>query len=59
MYLMPYARQNYIATGEYIDAYLIDFSLLSISKGEYIATGYITEKVDVYIYGVLLLRLLA
>ena len=39
--------------------YLIDFSLLSISKGEYIATGYITEKVDVYIYGVLLLGLLA
>ncbi|KAK4595844.1 hypothetical protein RGQ29_014082 [Quercus rubra] len=55
---------------------LIDFSLLSIPKGEqhvfdaahermgcgapeYIATGYITEKVDVYIYGVLLLGLLA
>ena len=26
---------------------------------EYVATGYITEKVDVYIYGVLLLGLLA
>ena len=57
-------------------AKLIDFSLLSIPKGElhvfnatrermgcgapeYVATGYITEKVDVYIYGVLLLGLLA
>ncbi|KAL0005958.1 hypothetical protein SO802_013519 [Lithocarpus litseifolius] len=57
-------------------AKLIDFSLLSIPKGElhvfdaahermgcgapeYIATVYITKKVDVYIYGVLLLGLLA
>ncbi|KAK7831672.1 lrr receptor-like serine/threonine-protein kinase fei 2 [Quercus suber] len=64
-----------ILDGNNVDK-LIDFSLLSIPKGElhvfdaanermgggapeYIATGYITEKVDVYIYGVLLLGLLA